>query len=225
MKKCVVILARGGSKSIPRKNLVQINGKPLLSFPVEAAYQAGIDDVWVSSEDDEIKDLAKSLGAKVHNRPYWLAGDLTTDFECFQEFLAIHKHYDYVIHLRATAPQITAEIIKEAVDKFEQNYHIADSLRSVVKMDKSPFKSWFIENGGFLKPVIPDNTLHSSPRQILKTSFYQNACIDIIKTNTITDKCSMIGEWCMPYLMDSDYSVDIDTTQDLLDAKNILKDQ
>mgnify|MGYP003387530891 CR=1 FL=1 len=225
MKKCVVILARGGSKSIPRKNLVKINGQALLSYPIKAAFAAGIDDVWVSSEDEEIKSLAKTLGAKVHNRPYWLAGDLTTDFECFQDFLSDHNQYDYVIHLRATSPQINAKIIQEAVTKFENNYEIVDSLRSVTRMEKSPFKSWFMEKQGFLTPVIPDNDLHSSPRQVLRTSFYQNACIDIIKADTITKKSSIIGERCIPYLMEDDYNIDIDTEQDLTQAKNIFKDQ
>jgi len=223
MKKCVLILARGGSKSIPRKNLVKVGGKPLISYPIEAALKSTCQDVWVSSEDEEIKQVARKFGAKIHKRPDELAGDLSTDLECFTDFSLQHRDYDYIVHLRATSPQISPNIIDDAVGLFERRYTEVDSLRSVVRIDKSPFKTWFIEEDGSLTPVIKGNKLHSSPRQALKQAYYQNACVDIIKSNTIIEKGSMIGNRCLSYVMEEGYDIDIDTEKDLHQAKNILE--
>jgi CMP-N,N'-diacetyllegionaminic acid synthase len=224
MKKCVVILARGGSKSIPRKNLIKINGKPLISYPIEAAFHAGYKNVWVSTEDKEIGKLSKSYGAKIHNRPVELAGDLSTDVDCFVDFVSQHREYDYIIHLRATSPQINSTIIEEAVKLFETNYEKVDSLRSITKVSNSPFKTWFLDSEGLLEPVVKGgHNFHSLPRQILRPAYYQNACIDIIKTSTIIDKKCMVGDKCIPYHMDVDYNIDIDTNDDLLQAKTKLE--
>ena len=59
MKKCVLILARGGSKSVPRKNVVDLNGRPLITYAIRAGKESGIDDVWVSTEDSEIEEVSK----------------------------------------------------------------------------------------------------------------------------------------------------------------------
>ena len=220
MKKCVVILARGGSKSIPRKNLIKINSKPLISYPIEAAFQAGYENVWVSTEDEEIAKVSKSYGAQIHNRPVELAGDLSTDIDCFVDFVSQHEGYDYVIHLRATSPQINSIIIEEAVELFETNYEKVDSLRSITKASNSPFKTWFVDPEGLLEPVVKGGgNFHSLPRQILRPAYSQNACIDIVKTSTIMNKRCMVGDKCIPYHMDVDYNIDIDTNDDLLQAK------
>lgn len=223
MKKCVLILARGGSKSIPRKNLVKVDGSPLMSYPITAALGSACQDVWVSSEDDEIKEVARGLGAKIHSRSKELAGDLSTDLECFTDFSLHHRDYDYIIHLRATAPQISPKIIDDAIELFEKKYDEVDSLRSVVKLEKSPYKTWFLKQDGSLEPVIKGHHLHSSPRQALEQAYYQNACIDIIKSNTIIEKGSMIGNKCLSFVMEQKYSIDIDTKKDLHKAKNLLE--
>ena len=223
MKKCVLILARGGSKSTPRKNLVKVNGDPLISYPIKAALKAGFEDVWVSSEDSEIKEVAISLGAKIHARPSELAGDISTDLECFRDFSLHHGEYDYIVHLRATSPQITPDIIHSAINLFEKKYDEVDSLRSVVRLEKSPFKTWFLEDDVFLTPAVQGHSFHSSPRQTLRQAYYQNACIDIIKSNTIIEKGSMIGNKCLSYVMEEGYNIDIDTKKDLHKAKNILE--
>lgn len=224
MKKCVLILARGGSKSVPRKNVVDLNGRPLITYAIRAGKESGIDDVWVSTEDSEIEEVSKKEGALIHERAEYLAQDLSTDLECFRDFFEKHKGYDYAIQLRATSPQITSEIIQDAVDKFEKDYKDVDALRSVVSLDKSPFKSWFIEDN-VLIPVIPNNSLHSSPRQILRPAYFQNACIDIVKRETVLKKNSMVGGRCLSYVMEDVYNIDIDTLYDLHKARNNFEEK
>ena len=222
-KKCVLILARGGTKSIPRKNLIDLNGMPLVYYPIIAAKNAGIQDVYVSSEDSEICSVSLKFGAKIHKRDVALSQDLTHDIDCFKEFIEYNKGYDYIIHLRATSPQITSKIILEASREFEKNYDKIDSLRSVVKSDTSPFKMWFINNDRSMSTVITDNHSHSSPRQSLRQAYKQNACIDIVKSSTITNKSSMVGNTCLSYVMENAYNLDIDTFSDLKKAREIIE--
>ena len=217
LKKCGLILARGGSKGIPRKNLQILNGKTLLQHVVEVAIDSNLEHVYVSTEDDEIKRHCLSLGVHVHNRPQELSGDLTTDYECIYECLSNTKDkFDYVVHLRATFPKITAKIINSATAHFEKYYDNFDSMRSVIKSKQSPFKMWFLDEKHELLPVIKNNTLHSSPRQILPVAYSQNACIDLVKTETVLRKESIIGERCLAYVMDDTYDTDIDTINDLM---------
>ena len=223
MRKCVLILARGGSKSIPRKNLVEVNGNPLVSYPIEAAIKSQVSDVWVSSEDEEIIKVSKSYGANIHLRDSSLSRDLTEDIECFTDFILSKNYYDYIVHLRATSPQISSEIINSAVKIFEENYEKIDSLRSVIKSEFSPFKMWFIQKSGKMTPSIPGNTSHSSPRQTLQQAYFQNACIDIVKSSTIINKKSMVGDVCLPYIMKDCYNLDIDTYTDLKEAKEKIE--
>jgi len=215
-RKCAIILARGGSKGIPRKNMQFLENKTLLQHVVEAAKASMLEHVWVSTEDSEIKGHCEKLDVRVHNRPIFLAQDLSTDFECLRDFLVSYAdEYDYLVHLRATFPKINAEIINDAIQCFEARYHEIDSLRSVIPAGQSPYKMWFINENGYLSPVVEDNHLHSSPRQILPGAFFQNACIDIIKTRTICSKNDIIGGRCFAYLMDDNYDFDIDTMEDL----------
>ena len=215
-RKCGIILARGGSKGIPRKNMQFLGNKTLLEHVIDAAKGSVLKQIWVSSEDNEIKGHCEKLGVHVYNRPVHLAQDLSTDFECLYNFLTSHANeYDYLVHLRATFPKISAEIINDAIQCFEDRYDEIDSLRSVIPASQSPYKMWFTDKDGCLQPVISDNHLHSSPRQILPPAFFQNACIDIVKTRTICSKNDIIGSRCFAYLMDENYNFDIDTQEDL----------
>ena len=137
----------------------------------------------------------------------------------FKHFFENNQNYDYAIHLRATFPQINKDIINEACNMFEEHYNDIDSLRSVIRSTENPYKMWHIKNG-FLKTVIKDNKLHSSPRQLIPESYIQNACIDIVKKDTIIEKKSMIGEKCLAFVMSNKFNCDIDTYEDLKNLEN-----
>ena len=217
LKKCVLILARGGSKAIPRKNLMVLNGKTLLQHVIDAAKHADLEHIYVSTEDAEIKKHCLELGIDVYDRSVELSTDLTTDYPCIHEFLSnIDKDFDYIVHLRATSPQTTSMIINDAIRYFEKHYDSFDSMRSVIRAQQTPFKMWQLNEENQLFPVVKGSTLHSVPRQILPSVYFQNACIDIIKTATILKKNDIIGDKCLAYVMDDVHNIDIDTFDDLL---------
>jgi len=215
LKKCGIILARGGSKGIPRKNLQILNGKTLLQHVIDAATESNLECVYVSTEDDEIKRHCLDLGVLVFDRSIELSADLSTDYECIYEFLSNVANFDYVVHLRATFPKVTSKIINDAIFHFEKNYDNFDSMRSVIKSKQSPFKMWFLDEKCQLSPIIENNLFHSSPRQILPPVYVQNACIDIVKAETILKKEDIVGDKCLAYMMDDIYDADIDTIDDL----------
>ena len=225
-KRCILIPMRGGSKGIPRKNLIEFEGKPLLHHVLVAAINSGVGQVFVSTEDPEIKEeCLRFEGVTVIDRPQYLALDESTDWEVFDHFIEIHPDFDYIIHLRATWPRITPKIIENAVQDFEEWYDTCTSMRSVEKATEIPWKMWYLRGddlNGQMKPVVEPKGAgwkwerHSQPRQNLPQAYYQNAAIDIIKTSTIR-RGSTVGDRPRAYIMDGMIKdgVDIDTEKDI----------
>ena len=224
-----LIPARGGSKGLPRKNLAPLCGVPLIAHSIRSAREArSIDRLIVSTDDDEIADVAQELGAEVpFSRPADLAGDLTPDLPVFVhvlEWLARHQSYRpaFIVHLRPTSPLRTARHIDEAVSLLRGNPE-ADSVRSVNVPSETPFKMWEVRDG-FLAPLlsVPGHSEHwNLPRQVLPTVYWQNACVDVIRYDTIMRGRSMSGRHILPYVI-SDTLVDIDGPQDLVLAELLL---
>lgn len=215
-RKCILIPMRGGSKGILRKNLVDFNGKPLCHHILETAKKTGI-DVWVSTEDEEIKKEAISFNVGVIDRPIEFAQDFSLDFDVFLHFIeSAAIKYDYIVHLRATFPRIKLSTINEAIQSFESLYEYCSSMRSVVIATEIPWKMWVYSDDGYhIKPITNDYNATSMPRQLLKPVFYQNAAIDIIKVKTILEENSMVGSNPVPFLMKSEDGNDIDNIEDL----------
>lgn len=228
-----LVPARGGSKGIPRKNLTPVRGLPLIAHTILAARKAhSIDRLIVSTEDEEIAEVAERFGAEVpFRRPVELAGDLTPDLPVFLhalEWLERHEGYkpDLIAHLRPTSPLRTAHHIDEAV-AILQGRPEADSVRSVSVPSESPFKMWRLTDG-FLSPLlsVADHREHwNLPRQLLPAVYWQNACIDVTRYATIANGRSMTGERIVPYVMTGMPIVDIDTSWDVALVEMLLTQQ
>tara|TARA_R110000824_G_scaffold51745_1_gene144074 strand:+ start:1879 stop:2577 length:699 start_codon:yes stop_codon:yes gene_type:complete len=221
-KGCILILARGGSKGIINKNMVDVLGNPLIYYVLNESMKFNKLDVFVSSDSEEILNFSKSLGANTILRPATISGDLSPDISGFRHFFQKFEEYDYAIHLRATFPLITDKIINDANSTFLENYSEYDSLRSMIPSKQNPYKMWHIERS-CAETVIEDNILHSMPRQAIKKTYIQNACIDITKRKSVLQLNSMTGNRCRPYLMDDSYNIDIDNKQDLQEAIDAIR--
>jgi len=128
-----VIPARGGSKGIPRKNLVDLNGQPLIYYAITASLASGVDETWVSSEDEEILEVAASLGACTLRRPDELATDTASSESALLHF-AEHVDFDRLVFLQATAPLVLAEDIDRAVallDEYDSVLSVAEFTQFV----------------------------------------------------------------------------------------------
>lgn len=136
MKKVAIITARGGSKRIPRKNIKEFCGKPILAYSIQAALESGVfDTVMVSTDDEEIAEIAKKYGAEV---PFYRSEKTANDYattadvilEVIEEYEKLGQFFDMVCCIYPTAPFLTADKLKDAVQKLENSD--ADTLIPVV---------------------------------------------------------------------------------------------
>ena len=222
MNVLAIIPARGGSKSIPRKNIRSLAGHPLIAYSIAAAKVSKyVDRILVSTDDDEIAAAAKGYGAEVpFMRPAEYARDDTEDLPVFQHalnFLADSEGYtpDIIVHLRPTTPFRHASDIDGAVERLKSrpDYH---SVRGISLPLTSPYKMYRIDEGGALQPLFKTErpNAHNMPRQKLPVVYRGNGAIDITWRDTIMTLGSMTGDTILPWILGPERCVDIDTPED-----------
>ena len=229
LKILAVIPARGGSKGIPKKNINMLCGKPLIAYSIEAGLNSRyIDRVIVSTDSEEIAEVSRKSGAEVpFLRPAEIAQDLTPDTPVFEHCLQWLKEKEnfvpeLIVHLRPTGPLRTAQEIDEAIEMLVSNPE-ADSVRSIEEPPKPPFKMWQIE-GNYMKPfaeVMGMKDFHTMPRQMLPKVYQTTADIGIMRTSTVLEKKSVIGDNVLPYYLkrptvDIDHLIDFEIAEFLL---------
>lgn len=224
-----VILARGGSKGIPNKNIKDLCGKPLIAYTIEAALASGIfSHVVVSTDSPKIAEVSKSFGAQV---PFMRPDELSQDHVWSRDALrhavlecekVYSKTYDYVVELPCVAPLRNEKHIKEAVNKLVETK--SDSVISVCQMqDKHPVR---------MKRIVEDTLQdfckefpegEGSRRQDLEPCFIRNGAIYSMTRICIVDKFSRNGEVSRPYIMDELHSVNIDSMIDFYLAEALIR--
>lgn len=227
-----IIPARGGSKSIPRKNIRSFAGHPLLAYSIAAARQAStVTRVLVSTEDEEIAAIGRQYGAETpFLRPMDLAQDHTQDLPVFQHalrWLEAEEGYrpDVVVQLRPTSPVRPRDLVDRAVGLL-LGHPDADSVRGVVPSGQNPYKMWRLQPDGRLQPLLSEG-LHEPynlPRQELPPTYWQTGHIDAIRPRVILEQQSMSGEVILGLVLDPRYTVDIDTPRDWERAEWLLRD-
>lgn len=224
-----IIPARGGSKGIPRKNIKNFAGYPLIAYSIVAAKQASlVTRVIVSTEDEEIVDIALQYGAETpFRRPIDLAQDETSDLPVFAHALNwLDKnegyHPELVVQLRPTSPVRPIGCVDDAI-KILMNHPNADSVRGVVPAGQNPYKMWRIdEKIDRMIPLLKIDEIkeaYNAPRQKLPLIWWQTGHIDVIRTQTILRKNSMSGEVILPCRIDSRFTIDIDNPSDWIKAE------
>lgn len=218
-----VIPARGGSKGIPRKNIRNFAGHPLIAYSIEAGLSARtVTRVIVSTDDEEIAAVACQYGAEVpFLRPAEFAQDQSLDLPVFQHALAwLAEQEDFrpevVVQLRPTSPVRPPTLVDEAVTLLLEHPE-ADSVRGVVPAGQNPHKMWRIDpNSGQMKPLLTVEGIaepYNAPRQVLPPVYWQTGHIDAIRPH-VFDHGSMSGPVILPVMVDPAYTVDIDTPKD-----------
>jgi CMP-N,N'-diacetyllegionaminic acid synthase len=204
-----LIPARGGSKSVPRKNLLPVAGKPLIAYSIAHALGCpAITRTIVSTDDDEIATVAQQFGAQVpFRRPAEWATDSATDLQVFRHALSFLQDLGYspelVVHFRPTGPVRHLHLIEQAIGLMLAHPE-ADSLRSVSLAEQTPYKMWRVE-GSYLRqalelPGFPES--HSMPRQRLPAIYWQNGYVDLVRPNTILKLDSMVGKVVLPFVIE-----------------------
>lgn len=224
-----LIPARGGSERVPAKNLRPLGGRPLIAWTIDAARRAEtIDRVIVSTDTEEIAAVARASGAEApFLRPSAIAQRDSTEMEFLLhalDWLRLHEAYepDVIALLYPTSPFRRAETIDRAVRTLAAHPD-ADALRSVRLCSEHPYKMWTIQDG-WLRPLLAgDTNTPTLSYQRLPVVYLQNASIYLTKPRTIREKGSPIGDLIVPFVMDEDESVDINTPLDLALAEMLIE--
>jgi CMP-N,N'-diacetyllegionaminic acid synthase len=227
-----IIPARGGSKSIPRKNIKPFCGKPLIAWSIQTLKESGVcDRVIVSTDDREIADVAAHFGAETpFIRPAELAEDTTPTLPVLQHAVSWLKERegynpDYVLLLEPPSVSKRPFHIREAAELLLKTG--ADSVVSVAEVPGTFSPYWQLKvgnenrielfTGGTMKDVI-------RRRQDLPKSYYRNSAIYVLKTGCLfTSEPSLYGKDVRGYITDSKYAMDIDTPEDWVVAEALFK--
>ena len=216
-----IIPARGGSKRLPKKNVLDLNGKPLIEWSIEAGLKSKyIDKVVVTSDAAEILDIAESSGVSVINRPVELASDTATTFDAIKHTINNVNNYDYIVLLQPTSPLRTAQHIDEAIEiLFERS---ADAVVSVCEVDHSPLWSNTLPNNDNMSNFIRDDVLNKRS-QDLEVYYRLNGAIYICDINRLLqEERFLLKENIFAYKMDKSVSIDIDEEIDLKIAQALF---
>lgn len=217
-----IIPARGGSKRLPRKNVLDLCGKPLIVWTIEATLKSKyIDKVVVSSDDDEILEISKKFGAETIKRPDELASDTATTFDAIKYTIDNLEKYDYIVLLQPTSPFRDEKHIDEAIELLENKN--ADAVVSVCEMEHSPLWSNTLPQDGKMNNFLKDEVLNKRSQDLEK--YYRlNGAIYICKTDKLLEQKSFfIKDNIFAYVMNRESSIDIDEEIDFNMAEFLME--
>lgn len=212
-----IIPARGGSKGIPNKNIVEVCGKPLIEYTISAAKESCfIDRIYVSTDSLQIASVCQSCGVEVSElRPKELANDQAKTIDTIKYTLRLlelkNEHYDYVVLLQPTQPLRRVFHIDEAIQLIVPSQR--ESIVSVTEVSEHPIFMRSLNADGQLKPIL--NVSSTVRRQDLGTLYRVNGAIYINKVSHLLERNISLNDNDYPYIMEKEYDLDIDTEEDL----------
>ncbi len=218
-----VIPARGGSKGIPRKNLVPVAGRPLIAWTVEAALTCeAVAETWVSTEDEEIARVALSLGAGVIPRPMRLAMDDSSSTDVMRHAWEWRAEQPSpapaaFVMLQPTSPLRNAAHISEALALFSGD----NSVVSVCEAEHHPLKMVLQRDEGVFEPLGAWADLQK-PRQSLPKAYRQNGAIYVMRWDRFLERDDFVDAQSVPYVMERRVSLDVDQPPDLAEAERAI---
>lgn len=227
-KVLIIIPARSGSKGVENKNIRMFAGHPLIAYSITAALLCRYASrVVVSTDSDEIAEVAKRYGAEVpFLRPAELATDTSRDIEFCRHVLANidgADAYGYIVILCPTSPIRPYGFIDAGILKL-MGMPDADSLRAVTDAPATPYKMWH-RRGGRLAPVLSDPDIpeaYNAPQQELPRVYWQTGHLDVIRRETI-ERGSITGGYVLPLYIEPKYCADIGTPDDFERAEEHYK--
>ena len=215
MSNLAMITARGGSKRIPRKNIRDFCGKPIIAYSIEAALQSGcFDEVMVSTDDEEIAEIARKYGASV---PFMRSAETSNDYattidviaEVLQQYQKRGQIFEYACCIYPTAPFVTAQKLKKAMELLEETD--SDSLVPVVRFGFPPQRC-FVINEGNLAYKWPENMLKRS--QDLEPFYHDCGQFYCLNTKAFEQQEVLFMKNTYPVILDEMEVQDIDNETD-----------
>ena len=220
-----VIPARGGSKSVPGKNIRSLGGKPLLAWSIQVARQVSeIDRIIVSTDDAQIASVGKAYGAEVYSRPAYLATDVALVIDALKDLLhtlqAERETPEWVILLEPTCPLRTADDVRDCLKLVAQGGY--DSVATFKDAELNPHRAWRLVDG--VPEVFIASAIPWLPRQKQPKAYQLNGAVYVFRANLLAEeaKSLLVGK-VGAVLMPRDRSQDIDDSLDFTIVEALLK--
>jgi N-acylneuraminate cytidylyltransferase len=220
-----VIPARGGSKSVPGKNIRPLGGKPLLAWSIQVARQVSeIDRIIVSTDDAQIASVGKAYGAEVYSRPAHLATDEALVIDALKDLLhtlqAERETPEWVILLEPTCPLRTADDVRDCLKLVAQGGY--DSVATFKDAELNPHRAWRLVDG--VPEVFIASAIPWLPRQKQPKAYQLNGAVYVFRANLLAEeaKSLLVGK-VGAVLMPRDRSQDIDDSLDFTIVEALLK--
>lgn len=221
MKPIVIIPARGGSKRLPRKNILPIMDQPMITWPIQACLKSDVfEQVIVSTEDEEIKKIAEEAGARVIVRPPELATDEIHEGHAHNQVLDVLAEEginpEFFLVLYATAVLVTAEDII-ASEKLTQQSLSPDAVMSMSPYPHHPYKAFVQEDNKFWQPMFPKECKMQT--QTYPHALAVNGTFCWVRTNIWRENMHYFPDKFSCYEMPAERAIDVDTPEDYERAK------
>lgn len=224
MCRIAIIPARSGSKRIPNKNVRLLQGVPLIVYSVRTAAKSGLfDEIIVSTDSNDIAEIAHEAGAKVPSlRPKDISGDSSSDIEWMMHAMQklIRKspeEIEFIATLRPTNPLRTADSIAKAMELIKKNIW-ADSLRALKRVSEHPGKMWIVNESNEALPFMEQSegtiATYDSPTQTLPKLWVQDASLEVARPNSIISTRSISGNRVISFEMPGYEGFDLNTESD-----------
>lgn len=215
MKSLAVITARGGSKRIPRKNIREFAGKPILAYSIEAALGSEMfEEVMISTDDEEIAEIGKRYGGAV---PFFRSRETSNDYavtsqvleEVLAEYAKRGQHFESICCIYPTAPFLTPDRLRQAMKLLRDTG--ADSVLPVVKFGFPPQRG-VVEQDGYIKFKWPE--YRNARSQDLEPFYHDAGQFYCLKTESFLQQKGLVMEKTVPLILREEEVQDIDTEQD-----------
>lgn len=227
-----VIPARGGSKGIPRKNVLPLAGRPLIEWTIRAAREANteFDAIIVSTDNDEIAEVARAAGAQV---PFQRPADLATDEA---STLAVLQHavdwmeqerqqpFEWILTLQPTSPLRQAQDVDAVIGLAERYDSDCDSVISVVERSGEHPRLAKYQKDGYLVPFVGESLEGVRRQDCHPPALFNNGALYLTRRNVLMDGGQILGQKAVPYVMPVERSIDIDSPVDFKLADLLLKE-
>ncbi|QOG03819.1 cytidylyltransferase domain-containing protein [Flavobacterium sp. MDT1-60] len=224
MRVLAIIPARGGSKGVPGKNIKLLGGKPLIAHAIECAKKCDkVTKTIVSTDSDEILNIALNFGAEVIKRHASLAQDTSNVVTAVAEvYQKLEQKFDLIVLLQPTSPLRTSVDLANIITIFEKDEFI-DGVISVVPLeDYHPARMYNLEKDNKLIPFV--NEGESKRRQDLEPVYFRNGCFYAVRVKAFLKEKSFMVENKKAYVMDANWLVNIDSFRDFKIAEMLYED-
>jgi len=224
-----IIPARGGSKGLPKKNIKELCGKPLIAWSIDAGLKSKyLDEVMVTTDSQEIADIAKKYGASVpFLRPDELASDTATSFDAIKHTIdfyktELQKEFDYIILLEPTSPLREDSDINNMIEKIIENANDFDSITSIGEVHEHPSIMKKIINHNTLSPYCAELEMKTR-RQDNDIAYFPYGVAYIVKTKLLLEEKTFYTKRNTFYEIKRYQCYEIDDIYDFMAIENIMK--